>query len=41
MKKINYILIVFASLILTSCGEEFLDKRPTSFISNEDLGLDE
>lgn len=39
MKKINYILsIVIASLILISCSEEFLDKRPTNFISNEDLG---
>ena len=39
MKKINYILsIVIASLILVSCNEEFLDQRPTNFISNEDLG---
>jgi len=38
MKKINYIIVIFASLILTSCGDDFLDQRPTSFISNEDLG---
>lgn len=38
MKKINYIIVIIASIILTSCAEDFLDKRPTSFISNEDLG---
>ena len=39
MKKINYLLsIVIAGLVLVSCSEEFLDKRPTNFISNEDLG---
>ncbi|MFD2530627.1 RagB/SusD family nutrient uptake outer membrane protein [Polaribacter marinaquae] len=39
MKKINFILcIIVASLFLSSCDEEFLDQRPTSFISNEDLG---
>ena len=38
MRKINYIIAIFASLVLTSCSEDFLDKRPTSFISNEDLG---
>ena len=38
MKKINFLIAIFASLIITSCSEDFLDKRPTSFISNEDLG---
>lgn len=39
MKKIYFILsIIFASLFLSSCDEEFLDQRPTSFISNDDLG---
>jgi hypothetical protein len=38
MKKINYIVLIIASVILASCGDDFLDKRPTSFISNEDLG---
>ena len=39
MKKINYILSIFiASIILISCNKDYLEKRPTSFISNEDLG---
>ena len=38
MKKINYIIVIITSLILTSCSDDFLDKRPTSFISNDDLG---
>jgi hypothetical protein len=38
MKKIIYILVIIASLSLSSCSDDFLDKRPTSFISNEDLG---
>jgi hypothetical protein len=39
MKKINIILsIIAASIFLTSCGDDFLEERPTSFISNEDLG---
>mmetsp|Transcript_4557 Transcript_4557/g.5250 ORF Transcript_4557/g.5250 Transcript_4557/m.5250 type:complete len:504 (+) Transcript_4557:3256-4767(+) len=38
MKKLNYILIIFASVVLTSCSDDFLDTRPTSFISNDDLG---
>lgn len=39
MKKINYILSIFiASLILISCSDNFLEKKPTNFISNEDLG---
>jgi hypothetical protein len=38
MKKINFLIAIFASLIITSCSDDFLDKRPTSFISNEDLG---
>ena len=38
MKKINYIIVIIASLMFTSCGEDFLENRPTSFISNDDLG---
>lgn len=39
MKKINFILsIIIATTFLSSCGEEFLDQRPTSFISTDDLG---
>lgn len=38
MKKIIYILVIIASLSLSSCSDDFLDQRPTSFISNEDLG---
>jgi len=38
MKKINYIItFVIAGIILISCNEDFLDQRPTNFISNEDL----
>jgi hypothetical protein len=38
MKKIKHIItIVIAGLILVSCNEDFLDQRPTSFLSNEDL----
>ena len=38
MKKIIYILVIIASLSLSSCSDDFLELRPTSFISNEDLG---
>jgi hypothetical protein len=38
MKKTKYIVLILAGLIFTSCNEDFLEKRPTSFISNEDLG---
>ena len=38
MKKINYIIVIIASLMFTSCSEDFLENRPTSFISNDDLG---
>ena len=38
MKKINYIIVIIASLMFTACSEDFLDNRPTSFISNDDLG---
>jgi hypothetical protein len=38
MKKINYIILIIAGLVFTACSEDFLEKRPTSFISNEDLG---
>jgi hypothetical protein len=38
MKKIKYIItIVITGLLLVSCNEDFLDQRPTSFLSNEDL----
>jgi hypothetical protein len=37
MKKINYIIIIIAGLMFTACSEDFLEKRPTSFISNDDL----
>lgn len=38
MKKINFILsIIVASIFLSSCDEEFLDQRPTNFISTDDL----
>lgn len=38
MKNTIYKFAIVLSLVLTSCGDDFLDKRPTSFISNEDLG---
>tara|TARA_B110000879_G_scaffold6557_1_gene8423 strand:- start:854 stop:2365 length:1512 start_codon:yes stop_codon:yes gene_type:complete len=38
MKKINYIIVIIASLMFTACSEDFLENRPTSFISNDDLG---
>lgn len=38
MRKINFIVVIIASIFLTSCNEDFLDNKPTSFISNEDLG---
>ena len=39
MKKIYLILsMAITSVLLISCSEDFLDKRPTSFISNDDLG---
>jgi hypothetical protein len=39
MKKIIYIFsIAITSLIVISCSEDYLELRPTSFISNEDLG---
>ena len=39
MKKIIYIFsIAIASIIVTACSEDYLDLRPTSFITNEDLG---
>ena len=38
MKKIIYILVIIASISLSSCSDDFLDQRPTNFISNEDLG---
>jgi hypothetical protein len=38
MKKINYIILIIAGLVFTACSEDFSEKRPTSFISNEDLG---
>ena len=38
MKKLTYIFSIAAAiLITTSCSEDFLDKRPTSFISLEDF----
>jgi hypothetical protein len=38
MKKLTYIFSLAAAiLITTSCSEDFLDKRPTSFISIEDF----
>jgi hypothetical protein len=38
MKKIKYIItIVIAGVLLVSCNEDFLDQRPTSFLSFEDL----
>jgi starch-binding outer membrane protein, SusD/RagB family len=39
MKKIIYIFsIAIASIIVTSCSEDYLELRPTSYITNEDLG---
>jgi len=39
MKKIIYIFsIAITSLIVASCSEDYLELRPTSFITNEDLG---
>ncbi|NVJ89195.1 MAG: RagB/SusD family nutrient uptake outer membrane protein [Flavobacteriaceae bacterium] len=39
MSKFRLLMtVVFASVILASCNDDFLDKRPTSFISNADLG---
>ena len=38
MKKINFLIALCISFLITSCSEDFLEKRPTSFISNEDLG---
>jgi len=39
MKKINYYIlsIIFASFFFSSCEEDFLDQRPTSFLSSDDL----
>tara|TARA_R110001583_G_scaffold34847_5_gene116623 strand:+ start:12570 stop:14093 length:1524 start_codon:yes stop_codon:yes gene_type:complete len=38
MKKIIYIFsIAITSIIVTSCGDDYLELRPTSFITNEDL----
>jgi hypothetical protein len=38
MKKINYIIVIIVGLMFTACSEDFLEKRPTSFLSNDDLG---
>lgn len=39
MKKIIYIFsIAITSIIVTSCSEDYLELRPTSYITNEDLG---
>jgi hypothetical protein len=38
MKKINYIIVIIAILMFSACTEDFLENRPTSFISNDDLG---
>jgi len=39
MKKIKLIFSIFAAiLIITSCSEDFLDERPTDFISVDDFG---
>ncbi|WP_456378431.1 RagB/SusD family nutrient uptake outer membrane protein [Lutibacter sp.] len=39
MKKLIYIFsIAITSIIVASCSEDYLDLRPTSYITNEDLG---
>jgi hypothetical protein len=38
MKKLKFIFSIFAAiLIFTSCSEDFLDEKPTNFISVEDF----